>query len=471
MKKTLWRLLLILLLTLLIPAAAAADQDVYYPEADMHIQLPGNWFYLTREMAKDPAIARGYGMTTEEMQEWLSGGDTGTTSQYIGVFYQMKGPLYAHVFTVVDGSLYSLEMLGNANRELYLKRFTQEYSFATVTESFWVELGGQYWCALKFEEVSHGTIEKTTVLRTLHRNKVVNILIQGCEDAPGLDPVVEEIMQTVTFEQEPYTVEGYPEITPAVEDYQIGDCICLDLPKNWTVSEQEESFVLSHAMMDFGVIVVTEGDLWDEVKGTAASREEVDMDYMTPQEYREYLGKKTRYVGQQTFGDYTYYIYRDETNGGAPVMLLIHLQDAVEFGFTVSGDETGALYDEATKILASITYATQGLPEGEPAEEAPVVEEEPAEEPVEELPAVEEATVEMPEEAVDETPAEATAKGGSAIWIVILLAAAGAAVGVAVAVMSKKKKSDLKRQVCPLCGTKSKAGDLFCRECGNRFHQ
>ena len=71
MKKTLWRLILVLLLTLLIPMALAADQDVYIPEAEMHIQLPEDWAYVTKEMAKDPAVAGIYGTTTEKLQEML----------------------------------------------------------------------------------------------------------------------------------------------------------------------------------------------------------------------------------------------------------------------------------------------------------------------------------------------------------------------------------------------------------------
>ena len=285
MKKTVWRLLLVLLLTLLIPAATAADRDVYYPEADMHVQLPEGWNYLTREMAKDPAIAGSYGMTTEEMQEWLSG-------DFVGVFYPVASEHYASVYVMENVMPWSLDMLGTVAREDYLQGIINELASQglKIKESFWVELGGRYWCCVKVNVQLNGTTESETILHTLQRDRIVEVLIDNYADNLGLDPVIEAVMQTVTFEQEPYTVEGYPEMTPAMEDYQITDSIYLDIPKNWTVSSGDDAVFLNHAFMDFGAILVKEDDVWNglgDVEDSGVTREDIDMDFMTGQEYRQ----------------------------------------------------------------------------------------------------------------------------------------------------------------------------------------
>ena len=158
MKRTVWRLLLILMLTLLIPMALAADQDVYIPETEMHIQLPGNWGYVTTEMSKDPAIANLYGISTEELQSWF-------VNDLVCMFYPFESNHIANMYTWISNCPYSLEMLGEAHREIYRKNLEEEFraSEMEVTESFWVQLGGQYWCCVKVQFLLNGVIEKELI--------------------------------------------------------------------------------------------------------------------------------------------------------------------------------------------------------------------------------------------------------------------------------------------------------------------
>ena len=451
MKKTLRRLLLVLLLTLLIPTAIAADQDVYIPEAEMHIQLPGNWGYVTTEMSKDPAIANLYGISTEELQSWF-------VNDLVCMFYPFESNHIANMYTWISNCPYSLEMLGEAHREIYRKNLEEEFraSEMEVTESFWVQLGGQYWCCVKVQFLLNGVIEKRTYLHTLQRNRVVEVSISDCEDGPGLDPVIEEVMQTVSFDLEPYTMETYPEQTPPIENYQLSSCVSLSLPKNWTVEREDDGITLNHAFARFASIVVKEKDLWTgDVQKVYANenRARINMDLFTGLEYGDVLGENIRYVGEKTFGDHNYYIYRDQVSEKTPMMYFIHLQDGMEFSFVVIGDETSAVYEELINILPSVTYNTQWL-----------LDEKPKWEPVEEPET-------RNEEVFEEEPPVTveTEKNGFEIWIVILAALIATAVGVTAGFMARKKTPGIKSRICPLCGKKCGAADRFCKECGYRF--